>query len=435
MTFCDRVLAALVLATMLAVFVGVSAAEPRALPLPPEPRPENPIDYLAWLNEAYNPPLDRDAGPVYARVRSFWPYADADTFLAPFIKGPWAQETPLWKSRKLKYAWAKDAFLRATDLPDCFIPLTPFGEFADFKISIEFEYIRWPAKLLVADAWHDFAGGREQPLMEAVRRCLQAADHLAQQPTLGAQFQAASLFDFAAAAVLRGLHESRDVGSFGKLLPPMRTGSAPVEFPMTTLLAGEMLGAYDACQRCFRWDVAMSRYLIDRLGVEIMLTLHGEIHPDAGERARKALGKIEFQHTVSMLSGYYALAHRLLARPYVDFMSRAGELDAYRDRFADHPFAELMLFPSRVVTDVRRRIQQAEARWHAGSLVAAILQHQIDHGHLPQSLAALDRQFLSSIAFASEEHFQWEYSPANATFRLVLRDHAARIAYWPVDPN
>lgn len=175
--------------------------------------------------------------------------------------------------------------------------------------------------------------------------------------------------------------------------------------------------------------------MIDRAGVDIMLTLHGEIHPDAGERARKALGKIEFQQTVSMLSGYYALAHRLLALPYADFKNRAGEFDAYRDRFADHPFAELMLFPSRVVTDVRRRIQHAEARWHAGFLVAAILQHQIDYGDLPQSLAELDRRLLPSISFASEEPFQWEYSPANATFRLVLRDHSTGITYWPVDPD
>jgi len=433
-----------VAAQLAAVFCFAPLATGREVPCPPAPDPRHRVDYLNWLKRSFAPPPDSDAAPFYMRVERFFPdYGNTDEFFGPFLNGPWSNGTSGLHSRLLKYEWADREFVRATDQPGCFVPLARFGDFSDFVIMIDFNIVRWAAKVHIVRAWGNFDSGQEGRGIDAARRCLVAADHLAQQPTLFAQFQAAALTALGAKTVLQTLHHTASRKRLVEDQQYLEGQFIPPRLSALRGYVGEQVGQYDACQRCFRWDEQTGTYVVDQKGFDKYLTLAGEVHPKASVAARGRNTELEFAETRDLISGYYALLRELLSLPQAQCLKRRKELDVYALDHRAHPFTDLMLFDSVAVTRIHFSMIRALGEWHGANITWHVFDAHGRTGRFPATLEALPPDAIASIGFAAQQGLAWNYKPDANSFSLSLvglyttdekqrPDTKSAVTFWPV---
>ena len=413
-------------------------------PIPPQPDPRHPVDYIDWMQRMYQPPSKLDATQFYAEAERLFPdYGDTDERLAPFIRGPWRECDLEVESRLIKYEWAVKAYNEATDRPRYFLPLVEFGDFADFKIGISFGATTFPAHTSIALAWREFAAGNEAPTIEAARRCLIAADHLAQQPLIMGEFIGATQSDLACSTLLRALRYSTDVR---QLL--MDHGESVLGWVRPSIdarrgFAGEQIGAFDALQRSFNWNAESQLYTLEPRAARRAVILNGWKRPKVYEVVKDKLETFDFVSTRDTVVQYFELVQNVLAETYVRSLDRSGELDAFATRAASNPFVPLFLFKSSMVVEGRHRQATGNARWHGMRLVWGLMMHRQRTGALPQSLDNLPAPLRGSIDFAKTQGLRWAYHLNGKTFTLNVagfkRDaHEASRAFtdeitiWPL---
>lgn len=430
------------------VFVAIcSAGGAFARPpnVPPLPDPRRPVNYIDWLAGVHKPPPELDAGPHYERVQRFFPlYGDDDEQLAPFIKAPWNEGSREIESRFIKYEWAMAAFVAATDKPRLYFPLVPFGDFADYIVGMDMAAMRVPSKVLIAQGWRSFAGGDEGPIVDAARRTLVAADHLAQQPLITAQYRAADLSDLAAKTLLRAIHHSKDQSAFVRDHANTVLGFSPPTISAAVGFSGEQLGAYDTIQHSSRWDSQQQRYLIDERGVRRALTLDGWRQPELYEQAIASLSSIDFVATRDAVRDYYQLIYRTLELPYSKLDEAKQSLAQFGSSHTGGPLASTKLFKPDLIVATRRREIEAMFRWHGMRIVWQLYANRGTSGQFVKQLANIEDQTRNAHSFAQEHGFAWSYLSDKGKVKLSLAPVAGGggkagstgprvFVIWPVD--
>lgn len=414
---------ALIVSSVLMMLVLTSSGDVAAGPpdIPPLPDPKTPVNYTGWLESAYKPPPGLDAGPHYERVQRFFPfYGNDDEQLASFIESPWREESREIATRFIKYEWAITAFIAATDKPRYFLPLVPFGDFADFKVAMDMDVLRMPAKVVIAQAWRSFVGGDQARIVDAARRTLVAASHLAQQPLVTAQYRAADLSDLAAKTLLRAIHYSDNRGAFVRAHANTVLGLPSPQISAARGFSGEQLGAYDTLQHCFRWDSQQQRYVLDERGVHRALTLDGWRQPEVYERAVANLSSMDFVETRDAIRDYYNLIYRTLGSPY----SKLGEAKQALVRFGDShtggPLASMKFFKPALIVATRRRQVEAMIRWQGMRLVWHVFADRETRGMFVEHLRDLKDRSHDALEFAQTHDFAWSYTRTGSAWKLSL---------------
>lgn len=415
-----------------------------APPIPPLPDPSNRVNYFEWMQRTYRPPVEQDATELYAKANLLFPdYGDTDERLAPFLRGPWRECDLEMESRFIKYEWSLRTFKEATDRTRCFLPLVEFGDFADFILGIDFDAITFPAHASIALAWREFAGGDTEPTIEAARRCLIAADHLAQQPLIMGTFEGATLSNLGCSTLLRAIHHSSDVPQLlERHSVSVLSWTAP-DVDARRGFAGEQIGAFDALQRCFTWNAETKKYVVEPKGARRALVLNGWKRPEAYAAAIKKIKVLDFVSAREAVTRYFALVQDLLALPYDQAIDRSLELDAFADAATSDPLVPLFLYKTSAVVQARHRQATAKARWHGMRLVWLLMMYQHFTGSLPASLSEDSAPPHTAIEFANTQGLRWEYHPSDKSFTLSIagfrrnaheasRAFTDKITIWPL---
>lgn len=414
---------ALIVSSVLLLLALSSSGDVAASPpdIPPLPDPKSPVNYTAWLEGVYKPPTSLDAGPHYKRVQRFLPfYGNDDEQLAPFIKSPWREESREIASRFIKYEWAMTAFIAATDKQRYFLPLVPFGDFADFKVGMDMAVLRIPSKVVIAQAWRSFAGGDQAGIVDAARRTLMAASHLAQQPLVTAQYRAADLSDLAAKTLLRAIHYATNRSAFVGAHANTVLGFTFPQISAARGFSGEQLGAYDTIQRCFGWDAQQQRYILDERGVDRALTLDGWRQPEVYERAVANLSSIDFVETRGAVRDYYDLIYRTLELPDSSLDEAKQALVRFGDSHTGGPLASMKFFKPELVVATRRRQIEAMIRWHGMRLVWQVFADRETRGMYVEHLRDLEGRSHDALEFAQTHDFAWSFVRTGNALKLSL---------------
>ena len=414
-------------------------------PVPPLPDPLDPVDYLAWLEREFKPPSSEDAARLYAEVERLFPdYGDNDEQLASYITRPWKERNLELESRFIKYAWAMKEYEKATELTRCYVPLVKFGDFADFIVGLDFGAVRWPAKVLIAQAWRGFDNGNGDSLIEAARRCLVSADHLAQQPLISAEFSGGSLSDLGCITLVRALEHSGDPEAMVRRWGETVLGWTAPSISAARGFVGEQVGAFDSCQRCYHWNPNTGEIVLHPARAESEMILLGSKHPKAYKAARGTLRLADFEATRDALGQYFALIQDILARPYHESLRRVRAHEAFVTRKHRQPFLPLHFFKTSLLIRARHREATALARWHGMRLVWESFRDRQRTGTPIATLGDFPESMASSVGFATQQGLRWEYRADGATISLAITgfqqgEHAPadstpdRITIWPPD--
>lgn len=351
-----------------AVLFVLSAAFLAIAQAPPPPNPQQPVDYIAWINERLGTPAARETGHLYEAATDLFVSDEAAEKVR--LTGDWSEA-----DRKLLHSWVdrNEAYLsaiaKAAEREKCFMALqSESGALVDAMMP-RAPKLRMAARLLAERAVLRAADGQGSIALDDLATILQLGDHLAAQPVVMWHLVGINCSGMATSAlgkILTTPDAKLDCTSARTKLARLATPSPSAR----AALQGERLMHWDIYQRLLKDDDGDGR--IDRLEArpEIELSAIRLPTPQSLDQLQKQVDQF-FDRYVAAAAQPYATV-----RAKLDTMSH--ELEAPQNILA----RALMPGLERVIMLSAREKSQRRALW----LVLQLFAYHAQHNRWPEQL-------------------------------------------------
>jgi hypothetical protein len=350
----------------------------------PLPDPDNPIDYLAWLNDQYSTDISSNAAPLlHDAADMFLPFDGPDELMTRALRQRWDKESMDPVRRWLQdNDGALSLFRKAAELPDYSHALeSDTGSMIDARLP-NLGSIRTMGRALLADANRALAEGDLETALANYRDVLEVGEKLNRAPTLIERLvgtaMASGTYD-----ALAELPSRVDANTFpfDAVRDEMNEISGP-EAGGVNAVEGERTFYMDMLQRVFRRNESTGEIgLSSPTSEELSELTSMDLPPEDIER----IANLDFDETVELANRYYDQWSAVMNTPYRQAREMANLLEEEIASESNPLLSHMIPKLSRV-----RQLQAvAESRRRGGLLSLALFEYRQKHGLFPDRLEEL----------------------------------------------
>lgn len=351
----------------------------------PLPDPDNPVDYLAWLNDQYSADISANAAPLlHEAADMFLPFDGPDDLMMRAYRQKWDKE-----SMESVRRWLQDndgalsLFRKAAELPDYSHALeSDTGAMIDARLP-NLGSIRTMGKALLADANRAMAEGDVAAALENYRDVLEVGEKLNRAPTLIERLVGTAMAS-ATYDALAELPSRVDADSFA--FESFRNQVAAIPGPdagAVDAVEGERTFCMDMLQRVFRRNEETGELGLTSLNEEELSQM---MSLDFSPEEVKRTAHLDFDETVAGANRYYDQWSAIMNAPYPQAKVMAEALEQVKME-EPNPLLKRII-PS--LSRVRQMQAVAETRRQGGLLTMALFEYKQAHGSFPDRLEELD---------------------------------------------
>lgn len=381
-------------------------------PVPPPPDPVTPVNYIAWVNDAWGGSVTDNAAKDYlAAYDTLHPF-DGDW--EPALSGPWsgnkAVEDWLVANKKGLALFRGAATKRA-----CFFPLREDAGTLPARMDHALFYcvLPWLTKHrnavrgLIAEGFHAWDQGDHDRLIDNIFVGIRAGHHLDHSATLLERLVGTADTALCYQSLRSALDLADDRGALASTVIERLERSDPSTLSLSRVCRMERLSNWDLCQRLFKPGRREGEYTFDPAPAVM-----GMLHLNPGVTRR--VSQIGYEATLSEINAYYDVMDEVLANPFPQSRLLWERL-ARMVRSSKNPFVQAIL-PS------LRRAQELDvmltAERRATRLIAHILDHHAQKNKYPKTLSQLDAPDLDEIRVDPFSGRDFVYKLRRRAFKL-----------------
>lgn len=367
-----------------------AAAEPD----PPPPNPAEPVNYIAWINQALGGDIKDNAYDSYLKAYERFTPFDGDW--GETLKGPWSEDSNVsaWLAENRK---GLTAFAKAAAKRDCFFRLElpePTGDprLDGWLLKVTLPYLgshRTADKGLIAAGYRDWAKGRQKTLPENALLVLRSAHHLDRSPMLIGRLVgfASTALGYDALRNALALSDERDKLA-AQLLPELREAD-PEPPPFSEAIRHERWYAWDFCQRVFVPGTHPATWTLHK---RTIAALH-DVGVPISRPAARAIAEIGYEATLSEITAYYETCEKWADMPFAQAKEHTARMRSMIDK-SKNPLVKILAVDLERARVLHERLT-AERR--ATRLLVYIFAHHGQTGGYPETLGALDASDLDGF--------------------------------------
>ena len=411
------------------VLMSLAGSSAAATPEPPAPNPADPVDYIAWINQAVGGDITDNAADDYLRVhKRLTEFEDewGDTLTQP------------WSDNKAVADWlaanaeALAGFRAAAAKGRCFFRLEHPVASGDPRVDACMYMVQLPqlnahrraVRGLIADGYHAWAEGDRDRLWQNCLVALRAGHHLDDSPSVMGRLYGVTCEAMGYQALRSAFHLSEDRAALtARVLPELQAADPPARsFAEACLL--EQVMSRDICQRIFlpgakegTWQVSQQTYrALTNLGV-----------PGLERSDVQKMVDIGYEATLQEMEAYFAALNDWGEAPYQTAAARTEQLEQMVTN-SKNPFIRTLV-PT--LTRLRIMVDRLTAERRATRLIAHLFAQQAKDGKFPRSLSRLDAPGLDELRTDPFSGKDFKYKRSGDTFTLYtvgenLKDDGGR---------
>ena len=390
---------------------------------PPEPDPQNPADFVAWVQSCAQQGVSDNAWDIYGQLIELpAPDAGEQLYIGYAARWPWEEErfakAAAWIERSGR---AFELLREASRHQGLHAPLERNGPYLLNITSPSRNAIRVAARGLAAAGWREFYQGRPEQLHSDALVLLGVAHHLDRAPTPTGRLGKGAFSRWLYRDVLLQLLErSDDPGRLAaELLGPLRRADPPAH-GLVRMVMRQYAALADMYQRIYSWDQQVGRYIMSRAEIDPLRSRFRRLRDISQEEVTERLLPSDYDASVAFIKAQRRKLAEVVDLPYADSSERLQELD-------EAVTSQGTYLTQGTVKKLRRFLierWQTVAYRRATHLVYALWAHRQARGVFPESLDELD---LPDLAELRRDPF----SPGDFSYRRT--DDGFTLYSWGVD--
>ena len=362
-------------------------------PKPPQPNPDDPVDYVKWINQTLGGQVKGNAHDTYLEAFSQLTPREGGIDFGDTYREPWSdnREVSDWLAKNRN---ALELFRRATATRECYVPLSypessRGGRNDAAMINAMLPSIstyRELAKGLLAQGYRAWQDGNHDLLTDNALEGLRCSHHLRGNcPNLIQHLVGVAIAAGSYDALCLSSEQSEDADAFALRILPELCAADPAPQPFSELLMLERLASWDVCQRAFLPRDGNGKHKVNE---PFLRTVVNAI-PGCPINASSLVGQLRgigYDNTLRAFNDYYDALDKWAKTPYHAVAGQAERLDSLAGE-NENPLVRL-LAPS--LTRVRELNERLTATRRATHLIVHLFAHRAKTGKFPRSLDELN---------------------------------------------